>query len=113
MWLSDDGGNRLVESVTTINGEFSFPGLHAGAYILKITAPGFLPLEMNVDMNFGTEHDISIFLKPAGKSPTEQPPDLSISAHELSMPAAARKLVDSREEKTLCRQQSGRSPARF
>jgi hypothetical protein len=31
VWLCDDGGNRLVESVTTINGEFSFPGLHAGA----------------------------------------------------------------------------------
>jgi Carboxypeptidase regulatory-like domain len=99
VWLCDDGGNRLVESVTTINGEFSFPGLHAGAYILKINAPGFLPLEMNVDVNFGTEHGISIFLKPAGKSPKEQPPDLSISAHELSMPAAARKLVDSGKKK--------------
>jgi hypothetical protein len=99
VWLCDDGGNRLVESVTTNNGEFSFPGLHAGAYILKITAPGFLPLEMNVDVNFGTEHGISIFLKPAGKSPKEQPPDLSISAHELSMPAAARKLVDSGKKK--------------
>jgi Carboxypeptidase regulatory-like domain/Tetratricopeptide repeat len=99
VWLCDDGGNRLVESVTTNNGEFSFPGLHAGAYILKITAPGFLPLEMDVDVNFGTEHGISIFLKPAGKSPKEQPPDLSISAHELSMPAAARKLVGSGKKK--------------
>jgi hypothetical protein len=99
VWLCDDGGNRLVESVTTDNGEFSFPNLHAGAYILKITAPGFLPLEMNVDVNFGTEHGISIFLKPAGKSPKEQPPDLSISAHELSMPVAARKLVDSGKKK--------------
>jgi Carboxypeptidase regulatory-like domain/Tetratricopeptide repeat len=99
VWLCDDGGNRLVESVTTDNGEFSFPHLHAGAYILKITAPGFLPLEMNVDVNFGTEHGISIFLKPAGKSPKGQPPDLSISAHELSMPVAARKLVDSGKKK--------------
>ena len=99
VWLCDDGGNRLIESVTTDNGEFSFPGLRAGAYILKITAPGFVPLEMNVDVNFGTEHGISIFLKSAGKSPKEQPAGPSISAHELSMPAAARKLVDSGKKK--------------
>jgi Tfp pilus assembly protein PilF len=99
VWLCDDGGNRLMESVTTDNGEFSFPGLRAGAYILKITAPGFLPLEMNVDVNFGTEHGISVFLKPAGKSQKEQPADPLISAHELSMPAAARKLMDSGKKK--------------
>jgi thioredoxin-like negative regulator of GroEL len=99
VWLCDDGGNRLVESVTTDNGEFAFPGLRAGPYILKITAPGFVPLEMNVDVNFGTEHGISVFLKPAGKSPKEQMADSSISAHELSMLAPARKLVDSGKKK--------------
>ena len=99
VWLCDDGGNRLLEAVTSENGEFSFPGLHAGAYILKITAPGFALLEMNVDVNFGTEHGISIFLKLARKVPKELPADSSISAHELSMPAAARKLVDSGKKK--------------
>ncbi|HET7108139.1 MAG TPA: tetratricopeptide repeat protein [Candidatus Acidoferrum sp.] len=99
VWLCDDGGNRLLEAVTGENGEFSFPGLHAGAYILKITAPGFVPLEMNVEVNFGTEHGISVFLKPAGKSSKEKPSDPSISAHELSMPAAARKLMDSGKKK--------------
>src|SRR6202166_3122811 len=99
VWLCDEGGNRLIESVTTENGEFAFPGLHAGAYILKITAPGFIPLEMNVDVNFGTEHGISVFLKPEGKSPKEQPAGPSISTHELSMPAPARKLMDSGKKK--------------
>jgi len=99
VWLCDDGGTRMKESVTTDTGEFAFPGLRAGAYILKITAPGFLPLEMDVDVNFGTEHGIPIFLKPAGKSPTGQAADPAISAHELSMPAAARKLVDSGKKK--------------
>jgi tetratricopeptide (TPR) repeat protein len=89
----------MKESVTTDTGEFAFPGLRAGAYILKITAPGFVPLEMNVDVNFGTEHGISVFLKPAGKSPKDQPADPSISAHELSMSAAARKLMDSGKKK--------------
>jgi tetratricopeptide (TPR) repeat protein len=99
VWLCDDGGNRLLEAVTSENGEFSFPGLHAGAYILKITAPGFIPLDMNVDVNFGTEHGISVFLKPAAKSPKEQSVDPSISAHELAMPDAARKRMDSGKRK--------------
>jgi hypothetical protein len=99
VWLCDDGGNRLLEAVTSENGEFSFPGLHAGAYILKITAPGFVPLEMNVDVNFGTEHGISVFLKTVGKSPKEQTAGPSISAHELLMPAAARKLMDAGKKK--------------
>ena len=99
VWLCDDGGTRMTESVTTDNGEFAFPGLRAGPYILKITAPGFVPLELNVEVNFATEHGISVFLKPAGKSPKEQPPDPSISAHELSMPPAARKLMETGKKK--------------
>jgi tetratricopeptide (TPR) repeat protein len=99
VWLCDDGGTRMRESITTDTGEFSFQGLRADAYILKITAPGYVPLEMNVDVNFGTEHGISIFLKPVGKSPKEPPADPSISTHELSMPAAARKLMDSGKKK--------------
>ncbi|HET6928935.1 MAG TPA: DUF2012 domain-containing protein [Candidatus Acidoferrum sp.] len=99
VWLCDDGGNRLLEAVTSESGEFSFPGLRAGAYILKITAPGFAFLEMNVDVNFGTEHGISIFLKPVGKSAKEQPGGPAISAHELSMPEGARKLMDSGKKK--------------
>jgi tetratricopeptide (TPR) repeat protein len=99
VWLCDDGGNRLLEAVTSDNGEFAFPGLHASAYILKISAPGFVSLEMNVDVNFGTEHGISIFLKSAGKSAKEQPGGPSISAHELSMPEAARKLMDAGKKK--------------
>lgn len=99
VWLCDDGGNRLLESVTSENGEFSFPGLHAGAYILKITAPGFVPLKMNVDVNFGTEHGISLFLKSVGKSSKGPAAGPSISAHELSMPEAARNLMDSGKKK--------------
>jgi tetratricopeptide (TPR) repeat protein len=100
VWLYDDGGgNRLLESVTTDSGEFAFPGIREGAYVLKINAPGFLPLEMNVEVNFSTERGISVFLRPAGKSHKESPAGAAISAHELSMPAAARKLVDSGKKK--------------
>jgi predicted Zn-dependent protease len=100
VWLYDDGGgNRLLESVTTDNGEFAFPGIREGAYVLKINAPGFLPLEMNVEVNFSTERGISVFLRPEGKSHKKSATGAAISAHELSMPAAARKLVDSGKKK--------------
>lgn len=104
VWLYDDGGGtRLLESVTTDNGEFAFPGIRDGAYVLKITAPGFLPLEMNVEVNFSTERGISIFLRPEGKISKEQPAGPVVSAHELSMPSAARKLADAGMKKLYAR----------
>jgi len=99
VWLCDDGGTRMKEAVTTDNGEFAFPGLHAGAYILQITAPGFLPLEMNVNVDFGSASGISIFLRPVEKSASPKPAEPAISAHELSMPNAARKLAESGKKK--------------
>jgi tetratricopeptide (TPR) repeat protein len=99
VWLCDDGGNSLLEAVTSESGEFLFPGLHAGAYILKITAPGFAPLEMNVNVDFGSASGISIFLRRVEKSRTPKAAEPAISAHELSMPNAARKLAESGKKK--------------
>jgi tetratricopeptide (TPR) repeat protein len=81
----------MQESVTTDSGEFAFMGLHAGSFILKINAAGFDPAEVQVEVNFGTEHGVSIFLKPAKTSSGDTPAGPLISAHELSMPESARK----------------------
>jgi hypothetical protein len=99
VWLCDDGGNRLQESITTESGEFAFLGLRAGSFILRISAPRYEPTEMHVDVNFGTEHGISIFLKTSRTSATGAPVGPSISAHELSMPKSARDLVGSGKKK--------------
>jgi len=93
VWLCDDGGNRMQESITTESGEFAFLGLRAGSFILRISAPGYEPTDMHVDVNFGTEHGISIFLKTSRASGAPVGP--SISVHELSMPKSARDLVGS------------------
>jgi Flp pilus assembly protein TadD len=99
VWLCDDGGTRLLEAITTDAGQFSFTGLHAGPYILKVTSAGYDPVEMDVDVSFGTEHGISVFLKPARKSLKDDPGGALISAHELSMPKTARKFADSGKKK--------------
>jgi hypothetical protein len=98
VWLCDSGGNRLQDSVTSDSGEFSFLSVHAGAFILKVSAPGYQPAEIPVEVNFGSERGISVFLKAAKTSAAGVPP-ATISAHEAGMPQSARDLVDSGKRK--------------
>jgi hypothetical protein len=99
VWLCDDGGNHMQETITTDSGEFAFMGLHAGSFILKVNAAGYDPADVHVEVDFGTERGISVFLKPTRKSPTNLPSGSSISVHELSMPESARKLADAGKKK--------------
>jgi tetratricopeptide (TPR) repeat protein len=99
VWLCDDGGNRMQESISTDSGEFAFMGLHAGSFILKVNAAGYDPVDIHVEVNFGTERGVSVFLKPSKASSTKIATGSSISAHELSMPEPARKLVDAGKKK--------------
>jgi tetratricopeptide (TPR) repeat protein len=101
------GGILVAEAVTTDRGEFAF-NVADGAYILKIAADGFAPLEMDVTADFHSSIGISIFLRPAGKkSAGEAPGGSAISAHELSIPSSARKLVDSGKKKLYVDQNPG------
>jgi tetratricopeptide (TPR) repeat protein len=95
VWLCSGGGDRMQESITTVSGEFAFLGLNPGSFILQISAPGYQPAEVHVDVNFGTERGISVFLKDSKTSRASAAPGSSIPAHELSMPKSARDLVDS------------------
>src|SRR5271165_2085904 len=99
VWLCDSGGNRMQESITNDSGEFAFLGLQPGAFILRVSASGYESAEMDVDVNFGTEHGVSIFLKTPKNSAVRAPLSPSISAHELSMPKSARDLVESGKKK--------------
>ena len=103
VWLWTAGGVLMSEAVTTDRGEFAF-NVPDGAYILKIAADGFTPLEMDVTADFHSSKGIAIFLRPAGKSAGQAPADSVMSAHELSMPASARKLADSGKKKLYASQ---------
>jgi Flp pilus assembly protein TadD len=99
VWLCDPGGNRLQESITTDSGEFSFVGIPAGDYQLKVQAPGFVSASVQVDVNFGTPHGVSVFLKPIKQSSKKVHGVTAISAHELSIPESARALMEAGKHK--------------
>lgn len=99
VWLYTAGGIRVGEAVTTDRGEFAFDNVPDGPCILKIAADGFTPLEMDITADFHSSTGMSFFLRPAKKSAGEPPGGSAISAHELSMPASARKLADSGKKK--------------
>jgi tetratricopeptide (TPR) repeat protein len=96
--LCDDAGNRLVQTTASDAGEFSFSGLRAERYILRVQAAGFATEEMAVDLGVLSQRGVSVTLKelPAGPAVPQQP---SISAHELSMPEKARELLNTGKRK--------------
>ena len=99
VWLCDGGGNRLQESVTSDSGEFAFLSVHAGSFVLKVVAPGYQPAEIPVEVNFGAERGVSVFLKAAKTSAAGAAAGSTISAHEARMAQSARDLVDSGRKK--------------
>jgi len=97
--LCDDGGTRLQDSVTDSSGGFAFVGIPTGTYILKVTAPGYLPSDTEVIVDFATSHGVKIFLRAEGGKSSPVAGAAAISEHELTMPAAARKSMEAGQRK--------------
>lgn len=97
--LCDDQGGRLQETNSNDSGEFSFRAVRAARYILRVRAEGYETTELHVDLSLGSQHGISVALKAlrAKDAPVSDQP--TISAHELSMPEAARNLMASGRNK--------------
>jgi hypothetical protein len=97
--LCDDGGNPLEEITTNDSGEFSFDGLRAAHYILRVKASGFQATDVHVDLSFTSERGISISLKPQRSDSPMQTATPIVSARELAIPDSARHLVASGKQK--------------
>lgn len=97
--LCDAGGTRLGEEVTTDSGEFAFRGLARGPYTLQVSANGYQSQEIHVDLSFASERGVAIYLKSLSSGPRATTPGATVSAHEMSMPEAARNLVDAGKRK--------------
>ena len=97
--LCDPAGNMLDQMVTTDSGEFAFRQLHHAEYILTVTATGYQPYDLHVDLSFTSDRGISIYLNPNPGDPAAPSPAGSVSAHEMSMPQNARDLLSSGEKK--------------
>jgi tetratricopeptide (TPR) repeat protein len=88
--LCDGGGNMLSQEITTDNGQFSFRGLERNNYILQISADGFAPASTSVDLSYNSERGMPIYLKPISTEAGEGIAPARVSAHEMTMPKAAR-----------------------
>jgi tetratricopeptide (TPR) repeat protein len=97
--LCDAGGTRLQDSTTDDSGGFVFAGIPTGTYILKVAASGYVPNDTEINVDFGTGHGVTIFLRPEGRKSSPIAGAAAISEHELSMPGAARKSMEEGQKK--------------
>jgi hypothetical protein len=88
--LCNGGGNLIMESVTSESGDYAFRGISRGNYILQVSAVGFEPTSINVDLSFNSDRGVPIYLKPTPAQGNDSGGLGSVSAHEMSMPKAAR-----------------------
>jgi len=93
--LCDAGGTRLQDSTTDDSGGFVFAGIPTGTYILKVAVSGYVPSDTEINVDFGTGHGVTIFLRPEGRKSNHNAGAAAISEHELSMPEAARKSMEA------------------
>jgi Tfp pilus assembly protein PilF len=97
--LCDGGGNLVEQTTTGQSGGFSFRGVQRGRYIITFEASGFQDTEIQLDLSFMSDKGMTVYMKPAVKESSAAPPGPTVSAHELSMPEAARNLVTSGQKK--------------
>lgn len=97
--LCDTGGNLIEETTTSDSAEFLFRGLQRGRYILTFEANAFQKAEVHLDLSFTSDNGMTVYMKPVVAESGPVPLGTMISAHELSMPEAARELVDTGRKK--------------
>ena len=97
--LCDTGGILIEQTTTPESAEFVFKGIQRGRYILTLEANGFQKTEVHVDLSFSSDKGMTVYMKPVTTESGLVPPGATVSAHELSMPEAARELVDTGRRK--------------
>jgi tetratricopeptide (TPR) repeat protein len=97
--LCDPSGNLIRQGSAGLGGYFAFRGLQRNEYVLKVTADFYQPMEVRVDLQFGSQPATFIYMKrvPSEAGKTANLP--SISRHELAMSAAAKELLASGRKK--------------
>jgi tetratricopeptide (TPR) repeat protein len=81
-------GNVINTVYTRGNGDFEFDGLGNGDYIIEINAKDYERTQQSVTISGGSRMGLAIFLSRTGKA-ANPPLQLSISAHQLSVPHKA------------------------
>jgi tetratricopeptide (TPR) repeat protein len=93
-----DSEHVVLETLNTMDqGQFRFGGLKRAAYELNINVDGYQPVTIDVDISFGSNKTLAIYLKPTAdsKKQPDAPANQTVTVHELSMPAKAREYMQS------------------
>jgi tetratricopeptide (TPR) repeat protein len=96
--VTDSGGNQIEQEYTNGAGIFRFVGLRRAQYILKVSAEGYQPTELHVDLSFSSDRGITLYLKSLQNDRASSAPGVAVSSHELSLPPSVRdSLVSGRQ----------------
>lgn len=93
--VTDSAGNPIELGYTNSAGIFRFIGLRRAQYILKVSADGFQPAELHVDLSFSSDRGITIYLKALQSDHGGTPSGPPVSSHELSLPESVRESLSS------------------
>ena len=88
--LTDSGGNQIEQEYSNSSGIFRFVGLRRAQYILKVSAEGYQPTELHVDLSFSSDRGIALYLKSLQNDGASSAPGVAVSSHELSLPPSVR-----------------------
>jgi len=88
--VTDSGGNQIEQEYTNSAGIFRFVGLRRAQYILKVSAEGYQPTELHVDLSYSSDRGITIYLKSLQNDRGLAPSGAAVSSHELSLPQSVR-----------------------
>jgi tetratricopeptide (TPR) repeat protein len=81
-------GPIVNSTYTRQNGDFQLDGLRSGDFILEVSTKDYEPHRETISISEGSRLGIPIFLARSGKA-ANLPRQLSISAHQLSVPHKA------------------------
>ena len=82
-------GTPLNTTITRSNGDFEFDFLPNGDYIIEINIKDYEKAQETVTINNASRMGVSIFLTKTASASTAPPIQMSISAHQLSVPHKA------------------------
>ena len=87
--VTDSAGNQILQEYSNSAGIFRFVGLRRAQYILKVSAEGYQPTELHVDLSFSSDRGITLYLKSL-QNDRASAPGVAVSSHELSLPPSVR-----------------------
>ena len=88
--VTDSAGNQIEQGYSNGSGIFRFVGLRRAQYILKVSAVGYQPTELHVDLSFTSDRGITLYLKSLQNDRASSAPGVAVSSHELSLPPSVR-----------------------